>query len=318
MKKVKFLSFLLTLAVVFNITGSIAYAAEPATGATAQMNTPVTNENYTISGAETTDVRFNSLIDKVNQTGQFALVYLDCPDYVYEFAFDLDAVTASTSITDFSDIRSYCFDNESQWREVYLPTSVTEVQFDESQPQPYATDPNVTYFENWLIDKYGNEYSGNLLTTKTQNGVKMYLKSAFQVYVNKDKSYVIRNTMTVAAFVTGVLCYIGGASIISLISLIAGADGLLHMGQSFYEYKLRANWFKYATVVSGTGYPYGLTDKFTYHTGYYYTETGGRVIDPESESTSYVPSSTVYNSNTNIFNNAFDEYNKIGFQEGNF
>lgn len=146
----------------------------------------------------------------------------------------------------------------------------------------------------------------------------MYLKSAFQAYAYKDRSYLLSVTMTVVGFVTGILGLGHDTTVISVISAIVGAGGMLTMGKSVYEYVVRANWYKYATVVSGTGYPYGLTDKFTFFTGYVYTGTGTCNVDEASASTSYIPSSTVYNSNTNIFNNAFDEYRRIGFQEGNF
>lgn len=111
MKKFKFLSFVLTLALVFNTAVPIAHAAEPNSGETVQMNTPVTDGDYTISGAETAEVRFNILINNTDQTGQFAIVYLDSPDYMYEFTFDLHDATANTSSVDFTDIEAYCFDN---------------------------------------------------------------------------------------------------------------------------------------------------------------------------------------------------------------
>lgn len=315
MVKVKVISLLLIMALTFNLVTPLAYASNYMGSNTIKMNTPVTNENYTVSGSETTDFRFNILIDNATQTGQFALVYLDSPDYMYEFTFDLSSLPSSH---DFSAIQTYCFDNKDQWREIYLPTSVSVIQLDENQPQTFATDSNVTYFDNWLIDKFGNEYNGKLLSTKTQSGTTMYLKTAFQVYTYKDRSYLIRNTMTVIGFVTGILGLSSGATAVAVIGLIAGADGLLHMNQSVYEYKLRASWLKYATVVSGTGYPYGLADKSTYYTGYVYTGTGGRNVDTASASTFYDPSSTVYNTNTKIFDNAFREYDTIGFQEGNF
>ena len=70
MKKIKFFSLILALILVFNITVPIACAASATNGATAQMNAPVTDGNYTMSGAETSDVRFNLLINNTNQTGQ--------------------------------------------------------------------------------------------------------------------------------------------------------------------------------------------------------------------------------------------------------
>ena len=146
----------------------------------------------------------------------------------------------------------------------------------------------------------------------------MYLKSGFQAYSYKDRSYLLGATMTVVGFVTGILGLASGASAVAVIGAIAGTGGVLTMGQSVHKYIVRAHWFKYATVVSGSGYPYGLTDKFTFYDGYVYTGTGTRNVDTASASTSYVPSSTVYNSNTNIFADAFAEYRSIGFQEGNF
>ena len=80
--------------------------------------------------------------------------------------------------------------------------------------------------------------------------------------------------MTVVGFVTGILGLASSSSTVAIISAIAGTGGILTMGRSVYEYVLRANWFKYATLVLGTGYPYGLTDKFTYYTEYIYTGTG--------------------------------------------
>lgn len=318
MKKFKFLSFVLTLALAFNLAAPIAHAAEPDNGTALQMNTPVTDGNYTISGYETEETRLNIVVNNADQTGQFALVNLDSPDYMYEFTFDLDDAAANTSNIDFNALKAYCLENETLWNEVYLPSAVTVTETDANQPQTFAVDSNVTYFENWLTDKYGSEYSGQLLSTKTQNGTKMYLKSGFQAYAYKDRSYLLSATMTVAGFVTGILGLAAGATAVAVIGAIAGTGGLLTMGKSVYEYVVRANWFKYATVVSGTGYPYGLSDKFTFYDGYVYTGTGTCNVDEASASTSYVPSSTVYNSNTNVFTSAFDEYGRIGYQDGNF
>ena len=69
MKIHKFLSFVLTLTLVFNITAPIAHAMELNNGATPQMNTPVTEGDYTMSGAETEEVRFNILINNAEKTG---------------------------------------------------------------------------------------------------------------------------------------------------------------------------------------------------------------------------------------------------------
>ena len=84
------------------------------------------------------------------------------------------------------------------------------------------------------------------------------------------------------------------------------------------EYILRANWFKYATLGVGTGYPYGLTDKFIHYYGYQYSRSGNFDIDEEAAETSYVPSAEVYNNNSKVYDAAFEEYARIGWQDGNF
>ena len=72
-----------------------------------QMSTPITVGDYTFSGAENEDVRFNIFVNETDRTVQFAVVYIDSPDYVYEFLFDLDDIGPSASRVDFSEIQAY-------------------------------------------------------------------------------------------------------------------------------------------------------------------------------------------------------------------
>jgi len=324
MKKYKFLSLLLTLMLLFNAVVPVAQAADLNNPARAQMSEELTFEEYSIRGIDNTQARFNIFINNEEETAQFAIIYHDSSDYLYEFVFDLvDVPRRSTNTsTLWEDVRAYCFASESLWTETYLPTAVTVTQEAEANTFQRAATPTrsaeTDYFENWLTDLYGSEYSGSFITSKTQSGVTMYLKSGFQAYAYKDYTYLLNQTFTVTGFVTAILGFSSTHPIIGVLGVIAGTGGLFSLKQSVYQYKVRANWFKYATCVSGTGYPYGLTDKFTFYNGYSYSGTGTCNVDSASASTSYVPSSTVYNSNTNIFNAAFDEYQRIGFQNGNF
>ena len=72
------------------------------------------------------------------------------------------------------------------------------------------------------------------------------------------------------------------------------------------------------TFTSGTGYPYGLADKYICYDGYSYTGTGGCNVDEASAATYYDPSSAQFNSYTELFNAAYAEYQQIGWQEGNY
>lgn len=320
MKKLKFLSCILSIALVLNIMLPVASAADINNVERAQLGVVSEYGDYAIRGVETPEVRYNILVDSSNGSGQFAIVYLDSPDYMYEYSFDIHDALSDVSNIRWEELQTFCFDHDEQWTQVYLPSAITVID-DEDEPAIVTRSSDsdaVQYFEDWLIDKYGDEYSGKLLSTKTQNGTKMYLKSGFQAYAYRDRSYLVSATMTVVGFVTGILGLASGATAVAVIGAIAGTGGLLTMGQKVHEYKVRANWFRYSTLVSGTGYPYGLSDKFTYYTGYMYTGTGTCNVDEASADTSYIPSSTVYNSYANVFNAAYEEYGRIGWQEGNF
>lgn len=319
MYKHKILSFVLAFLLVFNITIPTVYAQDfTANNVPQRVKSPITDGVYTLIGDETPELRYNILLNHSDYSGQFALVNLSSPDYVYEYVFNIKDIDNYNDSNNYEIIKNYCFSQRDSWNEIYLPAAVQLELHENTQIQAATADSYATYFKNWLINKYGNEYSGRQITTKTKNGITMYLKSGFQAYSYRDRTYLISATITVLGFVTGILGLAASATALSAISFIVGTGGLLTMGQKVYEYVVRANWFKYATVVSGSGYPYGLCDKFTFYTGYAYTGTGTCNVDEASASTSYVPSSTVYNSNTNIFNNAFDEYNRIGYQSGNF
>lgn len=315
MKKLKFLSWVLSFALIFNIMLPVASAANLNDVEHTQLGEVAEYGDYAIRGVETQKVRYNILVDSSNDIGQFAIVYLDSPDYMYEYYFDIHDVLSDASNIQWEELQAFCFEHEEQWTQVYLPSAIIVID-SENEPATVSSnaDSAADKFKNWLINKYGDEYEDRLLSTTTKNGLKMYLKSGFQALAYRDQTYLLSATMTVVGFVTGILGLTAGASVVAVIGAIASTGGLLMMGQKIYEYRVRANWYRYVTLVEGSGYPYSLVNKFTYYTGYEYSGTGTCNVDEASADTFYVPSSTVYNSYTNIFNAAYDEYSRIGWQ----
>ena len=311
MKTKKILSFFLSCAIIFTLFTFTASAD----------NTNITQGNDILTtGYEDENFRYNIIVDVANDTCQFAIVYLDSPDYVYEFVFDVSIFEKPNSKIDLSRIKDFCFENQSKWNEIYLPDAVTIVEGNENTQfttSSYSPSSAEAYFNDWLIQRYEVPYYGRVLGSKTINGTTMYLKCGFQVDSDRSTTYRIAQTITVAGFVTSVLGIVtGGVTLISVLSTIASAGGLFTMGQSVYEYELRADWYRYATLVNGPGYPYGMCDKFITYTGYSYSETGSCNVDSASAKTTYAPSSSVFNSYTQIYNRAYDEYDRIGWQDG--
>lgn len=100
MKKLKFLSCILSIVLVLNIMLPVASAADINNVERAQLGVVSEYGDYAIRGVETPEVRYNILVDSSNGSGQFAIVYLDSPDYMYEYSFDIH-----DALSDF-DIRA--------------------------------------------------------------------------------------------------------------------------------------------------------------------------------------------------------------------
>lgn len=314
----KLFTVLLSLVLLCNFASPIAYA----------ISAPVASSGkYAVHGLVDEEKRFNIIIDTEEETGQFAILYLHDPDYMYEFCFNLRDIVPNQSNITWNLIETFCFNNENLWSEVYLTTAVVIDKAEEPAEFTFhsggsthvpdeatASSEEIDYFEKWLTDKYGDEYSENLLSTTTKNGIPMYLKSGFQAYAYQDTVYKIAQAMTVAGFITGVLGAVVETSILSVISAIVGTGSMLVPGSSVYEYRVRATWYRYVTLVSGEGYPYGMTNKVTFYDGYSYSKTGTCNVDEASAETFYDPSSSVYNSYSKIYEAAYAEYQQIGWQ----
>ena len=319
MKKYKFFAAILSVALLINISSPCAQSINPDD---AIISGELSNSNYAIYGLEDDTMRFNILIDTKENIGQFAIVYLEEPDYLYEFSFSLDDINSNDSKLVWENIQSFCFENINAWSEVYVPSVVTIVDTAEAPPVETNTasrsSQEVTYFENWLEGQYGDEYNRKLITAKQYNGLRMYLKEQHLVLAERDRTYLIAVSISVVGFITSILGLVAEATLVSALGAIAGTGGMFSAGESVHTYNLTAEWDRYATITNEIGYPYGRAHKFIHYTGYHYTGTGTCNVDQASKTTVYQPSSTVYNSNDRIFEAAYDEYDRIGWQDGDF
>ena len=166
--KHRLIAIIIAIVLVIAIIPPISHA-DNCSYRVAPMSDITRYENYCIRGIEDEDVRFNILIDSESKTGQFAIVYFNDLDFVYEFVFNLaDIPINGIEISDESweKIRDYCFCNENNWHEIYIPSAVTithaEKQDGYKNIDSQSRSAETAYFENWLRNKYGNEYTGNL------------------------------------------------------------------------------------------------------------------------------------------------------------
>lgn len=89
MRKRTLISLSIVLVMLFSISSPVsAYAQESSLLPAGQLNT-ITLDNNLITGSEDSEKRFNLMLNTETGLSQFALVYFDKPDFLYEFWFDI-------------------------------------------------------------------------------------------------------------------------------------------------------------------------------------------------------------------------------------
>lgn len=318
----KYNSIIMTLVIIFCACFPVSAVNYKQIAKTAEMSPEQLVDQYAFRGADIEQLRFNMLINYSDNTGQFAIVFKNMPQYVFEFLFCIDDVFEQIKNEDlWESIRLYCLMNENRWRKIDIISIINinhenenSIGDDSGQMRSAQTD----WFEDWLINRYGTEYMGNLIGFQTGNGLTMYLKDGYQVNAYKDTTYTLLQTLSVVSFVTGVLFFPVTHPVIGVLNLIASAGGFFLSGGKVTVYTLRVLRIRYATCVSGSGYPYGRAFMYQFLDGYYYDITDGYNVDLDSLTYEYVPSYDGYWIMQNVYDAAFDEYTQIGFQPGNF
>lgn len=305
MKRSKVLSVILCIAMLLTI---ITPAAGAMNTSGVSLSDVYTNGNIAMYGFEDAEKLYNFSVDTQAMTGDFAVVYHNSPNYLYEYQFELPAGTTDIHTLSFwENLASLCFSNASSWNRVYIPAVIAVQHFTEPNVATIASDSHTQYFTNYLEDLYGAEYMGTILSSSNRGNTKLHLRTFLQYYVYKDATFTANKALSVVSFITGIIGVAATNAFLGLISAITGGVSLIPMGASIDRYKLRANWRRYVTV-NNDDYPYSLADKLTFLSGYVYSETGYHDVDPSSATTDYVPSSSYFNSTTDLFNDAYDAY----------
>ena len=303
-----YLALFLFFAFSLHIFAPHAHAVEPYIKSKLQLSETSTIGDYSIRGAENNYVRLNILINEKDNYGQFAIILLDSPDYVYEFSFNLENVSSCSSSDIWDSITEYCFSNTDQWIKIHIPSAVTTIntkQIAISQPQAKSSSYPITYFEDWLEDRYGSDYGGLLISTNTINGVNLYLKAGYQSRAYLDGQYLVNETISIVSFVTSIFGAAVNQTVYDAIQVILDGSQFLKPNDEILLYTVRANWFHYATLTNQPGYPYGLADKYIIYDGFYNTKTGKCTVAAGTGYTIYDPSYAMFTSHENIFNAAF-------------
>lgn len=306
MKKLRFLSTILCIAMVICLLQPVVYAAEEVGDVTT-----IISDEYAVCSFENSEKLYNIIVLREIGQVQFALTRQSEPDICYEYIFDLPNGLSVESENFWDSVQDICFDNENDWRQIVMNKAVQVVENSSSSTSTFAADPYVAYFEEWLAEKNGKVWAPLHFSDKVVDGITFSWDFYRRHSATKDYTYIIKYTMTAASFITGVLGAVYSNALLKVISSLTGTAGKLLSGSNVYKYKL-ITISCYAMTANGGTYPYSMAGKHIVYTGYVYDETGNWAVDTESLKEYYDPSEEYYLSYTQQLNAAYAAYLDLG------
>ena len=307
MKTSKILSAVLVVALLCNILCPIAYAEGSGEPKVEYVNY---TDNIVMYGFEDTEKVANFSVNTDTLIVDFATKYFSNPDYLHEYQFKLQTPEIKPSSRIFwDDIYSFCLQSSSEWSVLYIPDIIgIETVADVEGMRATAS---TAYFDDYLANLYGSQYTDRLLNLKSTGGVTMRIYEGLQLYVHQINIYTAYSPLSIVSFITAVIAAALTNGLYNAISIITGGISAIPIGKKVFEYRLRANWYRYVYVNSHT-YPYSMCNKFIYRNGYEYSDTGTQAIDVDSVSTDYVPSASYFNTYSMQYDAAYLEYQRLG------
>ena len=152
---IKRVSVLVVISILFSVLSPAAFAATPedASTPTETIDLYINGSTY-YYGAEDAEKRYAFQIDPAASTGYVVVIYLDNPDYMYEYYFTLPEWTTRVGSPEYwSSLLDLCLSNSDDWVETYIPSVVTTVSPSDTPPERaggYDADYFTNQFETWL------------------------------------------------------------------------------------------------------------------------------------------------------------------------
>lgn len=305
-------------------TSVTAFAAEDSAssytaGETSGVSAYFIQDGKAFYGYENSNERVNFMVDLETKEAEFAIVYLNDANTLYEAKMTLDSIEDLNSEEFWKSVENEFIKRSESWKKTNLSEAVLETETSiNDAPQKSAAKMTesaiITKFRGLARTEVGiAPYDNKQLTTRIYNKITFKQKETLRYAAYKDKSYLITKAMSITSFITGILGLVASPGVVSAISTICGAAGMLPSGATAVKYRVFADTFRDITANSGS-YIYNTTSKHICWDGYYLDKTEGCGLDKDSKTYSYVPSKSHFNSSAAQFDAAIAEYNKVGWQ----
>ena len=306
MKKVKrYLSVILCMTIILGAFAPGVHATTaPVSDAAIETNV-VTGKDFATYFCRTSDYSSVIYLNTATGAASFAVIYSDAPTNVYDLTFTTD-ITQPLTAEFWQCLSEDCFVSIRSVQPMYIPDviSVQPAELTKNTVNTRSTDIN--YFQDRLFEYYGTEHTNMVLQTSVVNGVLFDQKETLEFNISKTNSHKITQAISVAGLIASIASSFFAPGLLSYVGLLASATGVFPAGTELTEYIIVVFCERFVTNTGGSIIR-TRTYRYTTHMGYISTCSDDNILsDPQSPS--YTPSKEFFDSSTQQFNAAYQNY----------
>lgn len=265
----------------------------------------ITGNNFSTYFCQNADYSSVIYLNTVTGEGSFAVIYADSPTNLYDLTF---SANPNQMLTDdfWESLSDDCFVRVRSVEPIYIPHAISVQPAELTQRAAGSTTADINYFRNELIDIYGSEHTNKLLRTSMVNGVLFEQKETLEFGIGKSSSYIVRQAISVAGLAVSLASFFIAPNLLSVLGVLASGAGMFPAGTELTEYAITVFCERYVTTAGGNVIR-SYTYRYITHYGHSSTNSSNRMLSVPLLPT-YSPSESFFNSATQQFNAAYQDY----------
>lgn len=307
MKKVKrYLSVILCMTIILGAFAPGVHATTaPVSDAAIETNV-VTGKGFATYFCRTSDYSSVIYLNTTTGAASFAVIYSDAPTNVYDLTFTTDNTQLLTAAF-WQCLSEDCFLRIRSVQPMYIPDVISLQPAELTKNTVNTRSTDINYFQDKLVNYYNaNQHTNLLLQTSMVNGVWFDQKETLEFNISKTNTHKIKQTISVAGLIASIASSFFAPGLLSYVGLLASAAGVFPAGTELTEYIIIVFCERYVTTTGGSIIR-ARTYRYTTHMGYISTCSDDNICS-DAQSPSYTPSKEFFDSSTQQFNAAYQNY----------
>jgi len=229
------------------------------------------------------------------ESGETFFAYFSPADdeYSHEYNFTIDPTLFDIHSTgDWNELVSLCFNSQSSWDAIYLPTTILT-----SKPEGHSTysrsaNSIESQMIDWLEEDIGSAaYSRKIIDTRQWNGVLFHCHEDLVLTAEEVHYFHFSTAVSVASAINTIKNIIDAItiSIDDLLDLLDIVGGIVPSGTEVETYLIGARWDRYVKRRDSSIWLTAATQRYVSYDAFV-TPAGSWFVDELTREEEYAPS----------------------------